>query len=181
MTATPFDACAACYESLSPYDGAVLIAETAAGNNVITAKGNWVDAPVVFGEVYEFRYRFSGFRLQNPGNGMLSPNRAKARVRRVFLRYHRTRYFKVTVIGERREPQVYEFDGVTLDSRGSQIGSRLGTGLDLENPHLYEGVFQFPMLGDGSRAQVEIQNDTAVPCQFINCEWVGTPSRNTLT
>lgn len=181
MTSTPFEPCAACYESLSPFDGAVLIAEGTPGSNVIVARGNWADAPVVFGEVFEFRYRFSGFRLQNPGNGMVSPNRAKVRVRRAFLRYHQTRYFKLVVTGERREPQVYEFDGRTLDSRASQVGSRLGDGIDLENPHFYEGVFQFPVLGDGSRAQVELINDTATPCQFINLEWVGTPSRNTLT
>ena len=181
MTSTPFNSCAACYQSLSPYDGSVLIAEGTVGSNVIVARGNWVDAPVVFGEAFEFRYRFSGFRLQNPGNGMVSPNRSKVRIRRAFLRYHQTQYFRVVVTGERREPQVYEFDGVALDSRGSQVGSRLGEGIDLENHRLYEGVFQFPVLGDGSRAQVEIINDSAAPCQLINLEWVGTPSRNTLT
>jgi len=169
-----------CYEELSAFDGAVKIAEATTGRT-ITARGNWVGAPVVFGTVYRFRYAFSGFRLPDSGNGMPSPNRRRVRVRRAFLRYHNTHYFKVLVQPERRTASEYEFDATVLDSRVSQVGSQLGQGLDVDNPSLFEGVYQFPVMADGARVLVELISDAAAPCQFLSVEWVGAPSRSTLT
>jgi hypothetical protein len=169
-----------CYEDLSGFDGAVKIGEATAGTT-ITARGNWVGAPVVIGTVYEFRFILSGFRPQNPGNGLTAPNRSKARVRRAWIRYHNTYFFKITVRAERRPPSIYEFDGTILDSRASQVGSELGQGLDIDDPALFEGVYQFPVLSDGSRVQVELSSDAAVPCNFLSVEWVGTTNRATLT
>lgn len=177
MTATPANCC---YEDFSDFDGSVLIGEATSGNT-ICAKGDWRGAPIWFGEPYEFRYRFSGFRLPDPGNGMPSPNRAVARVRRVFLRYHNTSFFQVEVTPERRQTSVYVFDGTILDSRASQVGATLGEGLDIDNPELFKGVYQFPCLSEGSRVQVDIVSSAAAPCQFLSAEWVGMRARNTLT
>lgn len=36
-----------------------------------------------------------------------------------------------------------------------------------------EGVFQIPIMSRGENAIVELRNDTAAPCQFSSCDWVG--------
>lgn len=169
-----------CYEDFSDFDGSVLIAEATQGN-VICARGNWVGAPVWFGEAYEFRYRFSGFRLPTPPGRSGPAVQSVARVRRLFIRFHDTHYFRVVVQPERRQPAVYEFDGTVLDSRASQVGSRLGTGLDIDRTSYFQGVFQVPIQSEGLRVNVDIINDSAAPCQFLGAEWIGRQGRASLT
>jgi hypothetical protein len=156
-------------------NGMVLLGETTAGNT-ITARGDWSAAPVYFGEVYEFRYRFSRFKyMRDIGGGRVSSNVMRTQLRKAKLRYHETGFFRAVVKLEHREDAVYTFDGTVMAVHASQVGAILSTFAPNEDDpkREYEGVFNIPILSAGDRAIVELHNDTAMPCKFSTCEWIG--------
>lgn len=154
-------------------NGGVLLAEASSGNT-ITARGDWSTAPIVFGEKFEFLYRFTRFKLyKEVGGGKAAANVERTQVRHAKLRYHDTHYFEAWVTAERREPAVYTFDGTVLAARASQVGNALNTNPDLATSRYFEGVFQIPIASRGENCIVELRNSTANPCKFSTCEWVG--------
>ena len=154
-------------------NGGVLLG-WATNGNTITANGNWSTAPVFFGEAYNFRYRFTRFKLyKDIGGGKAAANVERTQVRHAKLRYHETSYFEIQVMAERRDTAVYKFDGTVLGSRNSTPGSALPNGFDPETNRYFEGVFQIPIASKGENCIVEIHNDTIHPCKFSTCEWVG--------
>jgi len=154
------------------FNGGVLLSTITSGNT-ITASGNWAGAPIFFGESYEFRYRFTKFKLYKEiGGGKAAANVERTQVRHAKLRYHETAYFDIEVTAERRDTAVYKFDGTVLASRISKIGSALPNGYDSDDDRYKEGVFSVPIMSRGERCNVEIKNDTPHPCKFSTCEWV---------
>jgi len=154
------------------FNGGVLLSTITSGST-ITASGNWTGAPIFFGESYEFRYRFTKFKLYKEiGGGKAAANVERTQVRHAKLRYHETAYFDIEVTAERRDTAVYKFDGTVLASRISKIGSALPNGYDPDDDRYKEGVFSVPIMSRGERCNVEIKNDTPHPCKFSTCEWV---------
>ena len=154
------------------FNGGVLLSTITSGNT-ITASGNWANAPIFFGERYEFRYRFTKFKLYKEiGGGKAAANVERTQVRHAKLRYHETAYFDIEVTAERRDTSVYKFDGTVLGSRISKIGTALPNGYDPDDNRYKEGVFNIPIMSRGERCVVEIKNDTPHPCKFSTCEWV---------
>jgi hypothetical protein len=146
---------------------------TISSGNTITARGNWSGKAVVFGEAFEFRYRFSRFKLmRDQGGGRVASNVDRTQVRHAKLRYHDTSFFRAEVTPERRPTAVYTFDGWQLGVRNSQVGSATGIGLDIENRQLFEGVFSIPIQARGESCIVELVNDTPNPCMFSSCDWI---------
>ena len=146
---------------------------SASSGNTITARGDWSGKDVVFGEAFEFRYRFSRFKLmRDQGGGRVSSNVDRTQVRHARLRYHDTSFFKAEVTAERRATAVYTFDGWQLGVRNSQVGSTLGRGLDIEDRQYFEGVFSIPIQARGESCIVELKNDTPNPCMFSGCDWI---------
>ena len=155
------------------HNGGVLLGEANSGST-ITARGDWSAVPVFFGEVYNFRYRFTRFKLyKEVGGGKAAANVERTQVRHAKLRYHETSYFDVMVMAERRQTAVYKFDGTVLGGRNSSLGTGMSQGFDPETNRYFEGVFQIPIASKGENCIVEIQNDTVHPCKFSTCEWVG--------
>lgn len=155
-------------------NGGVLLGQASSGNT-ITADGNWALKDIAFGEAYEFRYRFTRFKLYREiGGGKVAANVERTQVRQLKLRYRGTGFFEAVVLAERRPEAVYAFSGTILGVRNSQLGSALGTGDDLEDARFSEGVFTVPIHGRGESTIVELRNATAKPCQFSGCDWVGT-------
>jgi len=153
------------------FNGGVLLSTITSGTS-ITASGNWANAPVFFGEQYEFRYRFTKFKLYKEiGGGKAAANVERTQVRHAKLRYHETAYFDIEVTAERRNTSVYKFDGTVLGSRISLIGSALPNGYNPDDNRFKEGVFTIPIMSRGERCVVEIKNDTPHPCKFSTCEW----------
>jgi hypothetical protein len=147
---------------------------TASSGNTIVANGDWSAAPVFFGEVYDFVYRFTRFKLYKEiGGGKAAANVERTQVRHAKLRYHETSYFEIYVMAERRDTAIYKFDGTVLGSRNSSLGSQMANGYDPETNRYFEGVFQIPIASKGENCIVEIHNDTIHPCKFSTCEWVG--------
>jgi hypothetical protein len=153
--------------------GGVFLGQASSGNQIV-ANGDWSAAPVIFGEAFDFVYRFTRFKLYNEvGGGKVAANATRTQVRHAKLRYHESAYFEVQVMAERRDTALYKFDGTVLGSRNSELGTALPNGYDPEAKRYFEGVFQIPIQSQGENCIVEIHNDTIHPCKFSTCEWVG--------
>ena len=164
-------------EAWSGYDtsanGGVLLGTTTSGNT-ITADGDWSSSNIFFGEPYNFRYRFTKFKLYKEiGGGKAAANTERTQVRHANLRYHETWYFEIQVMAERRDTAVYKYDRTTINVRNSMLGTALPSGWDVDDKRYYEGVFRVPIASKGENCVVEIHNDSAHPCKFSTCEWVG--------
>jgi len=163
-------------EAWSAFDttanGGVLLGSATSGNQII-ADGDWSSSPIYFGESYNFRYRFTRFKLYKEiGGGKAAGNVERTQVRHAKLRYHETFFFEIHVFPEGRDTGIYKFESEILGSRNSLIGSALPTGWDSDNERFQEGVFTIPIMSRGERCMVEIHNDTPHPCKFSTCEWV---------
>jgi hypothetical protein len=151
--------------------GPVLLGSTSDGTEV-TARGDWSQEEVWAGEKYEFRYRFSRFKLmQEIGGGKAVRNVVRTQVRQAKLGYQETGYFKVKTMPENRSEGLYVFDGTTIAVRNSSIGKP--PDIDPDPQRMFEGVFNIPIMGRGDRVIVELLNDTVHPCKFSTCEWIG--------
>lgn len=142
------------YGSEGAWEEGVRIATAETGATTITANGNWSGADVFFGEAYEFFYEFTRFKaMREIGGGKVAMNEMRTQIRRAHLRFHETGYFEALVQAEGRPESVHRFTANGPDG---------------------EGVFIIPIMSEGRRARVRLRNDTARPCKFTTCEWVGT-------
>ena len=151
--------------------GPRLLGSTSSGTTV-TARGNWSLEEIWAGEPFEFRYRFSRFKLmQDIGGGKSVRATVRTQVRQAKLGYHESGYFEVKTLPEHRAEGLYVFDGTTIAVRSSSVGN---PSVMPENaPRYYEGVFNIPIMGRGDRVLVELLNTTPHPCKFSTCEWIG--------
>jgi len=141
------------YGSGGAWEEGVRIA-TATSGNTITASGDWRGVAVFFGETYEFLYEFTRFKaMKEIGGGKVAMNEMRTQIRRAHLRFHETGHFEALVTPEGRAESVHRFTAKGPDA---------------------EGVFIIPIMSEGRRARVRLRNDTARPCKFTTCEWVGT-------
>lgn len=147
--------------------GSVLLAEITSGTT-LKARGDWSQAEVFAGEVYEFRYRFTRFKvMKEVGGGKAAINTMRTQVRHAKLRYHETGFFQAIVRPEHRREGVYTYDGTVAAVRNAMIGKEADT-----SPRYSEGVFTIPVNSRGEACLVEIVNDSPHPCKFSTCEWV---------
>jgi hypothetical protein len=162
------------WSAFSTANGGVLLGEATSGTS-ITARGDWSAKDIVFGEVYDFHYRFTRFKaLRDIGGGKTAANSLRTQVRKALLRYHETGYFEAHVMAERRSTAVYKHSGVLLGSRNSVVGQDAWNyDTATESKRYLEGVFTIPVLSKGENAVVELHNASALPCKFSTCEWVG--------
>jgi len=151
------------------WNDGVLLGEITSGN-IITARGDRSAMDIYFGEAYEFRYRFSRFKMMKEiGGGKSAVNTMRTQVRQAKLGYHESGYFEVHVTPEHRTPAVYRFDGCTIDVRGTMIGH---LPIETDRQRYFEGVFNIPIMSRGERCIVDLINPTPHPCKFNTCEWV---------
>jgi hypothetical protein len=156
--------------------GPVLIGETEDGTEV-TGKGDFSDVECVCGEPYEFRYRFTKFKMTREiGGGKAAANAMRTQVRTAKLRYHETGYFKVMVMPEYRDNGEYVYDGTVSGVRNAAIGSPALGDMNSDSVRYFEGVFNIPIYGQGEQILVEIRSDRPIPCKFSTCEWVALVS-----
>ena len=151
--------------------GPVQLGSTNSGTT-ITTRGDWSLEDVWAGEKYEFRYRFSRFKLmQDIGGGKAVRNVIRTQVRQAKLGYHESGFFQVKTLPEHRKENLYTFDGTTIAVRGASVGNPHSMA-DVA-PRYYEGVFNVPIMGRGDRVLVELLNGTPHPSKFSTVEWIG--------
>jgi hypothetical protein len=152
--------------------GPVLLGETKAGTEIVVS-GNYSGVECVAGEPYEFRYRFTKFKMvKDIGGGKAAANAMRTQVRTAKLRYHETGFFKVVVLPEYRPSGEYTYDGTISGVRNAAIGKPPLTDMTADSVRYFEGVFNIPIYGHGEQIYVEIRSDRPIPCKFSTCEWV---------
>jgi hypothetical protein len=152
--------------------GPVLIGEASSGTS-ITARGDWTNTDVICGEPYEFRYRFTKFKMTREiGGGKAAANAMRTQVRTAKLRYHETGYFEIHVLPEFRTGGTYVYDGTVAAVRNATIGKPALTDMNEDSVRFFEGVFSIPIYGQGEQIFVEIKSDKPIPCKFSTCEWI---------
>ena len=150
----------------------VLLGETSSGTSIV-ASGDYSTQDCVAGEPYEFRYRFTKFKMvKDIGGGKAAANATRTQVRIAKLRYHETGFFKVVVLPEYRPDGEYTFDGTTIGVRNAAIGKPDVPVVFADSARYFEGVFNIPIYGHGEQIYVEIRSDRPIPCKFSTCEWV---------
>ena len=151
--------------------GPVLIGEADEGTT-ITGRGDWSSTDCVCGEPFEFRYRFTKFKMvKDIGGGRAAVNSMRTQIRTAKLRYHETGFFKVMVMPEYRDTGEYIYDGTIAAVRNAAIG-RPDTMAGEDTARFFEGVFSVPIYGQGDQIFVEIRSDQPMPCKFSTCEWI---------
>ena len=152
--------------------GPVLIGENDTGTT-ITGRGDWRGKDVMCGEPYEFKYRFTKFKMTREiGGGKAAANAMRTQIRTAKLRYHESGYFEVHVLPEFRQDGVYVYDGTLSGGRNAAIGKPpMGT-FNADSIRFFEGVFDIPIYGQGDKIFVEIRSDKPIPCKFSTCEWI---------
>ena len=152
--------------------GPVLVGEADSGTT-ITARGDWSSRDCVCGEPYDFRYRFTKFKMvKEIGGGKAAVNAMRTQIRTAKLRYHETGYFDVHVIPEFRQEGLYTYDGTISAVRNAAIGKPPMDEFNADSVRFFEGVFSVPIYGQGEQIFVEIRSDKPMPCKFSTCEWI---------
>ena len=129
------------------------------------------------GEPYEFRYRFTKFKMTREiGGGKAAANAMRTQIRTAKLRYHETGYFEVHVLPEFRPEGCYVYDGTISGVRNAAIGKPQLTEMSVDSVRFFEGVFSVPIYGQGEQVLVEIRSDKPIPCKFSTCEWIALVS-----
>lgn len=157
----------------SSQKGGVRLATIAAGQSSAVANGNWSGKEVWFGEVFDFRYRFSRFKaMAEIGGGKAASNALRTQVRKAMIRFHESGYFNALVTPRGRSTAIYSMNRVQLGSRQSTIGSS-AIPADPDEEVYASGVFEVPILSRGDQCTVELRNATPHPCKFSTAEWIG--------
>ena len=152
--------------------GPVLLGEITSGTTVV-CRGDQSAKDVVAGEPFEFRYRFTKFKMMREiGGGKAAANSMRTQVRNAYLRYHETGFFQVKTLPEHREPGLYTYDSTVTGVRNAAIDRPSAEDLADNYERYAEGVFTVPIYGRGDQVYVELLSDKPLPCKFSTCEWV---------
>jgi hypothetical protein len=114
---------------------------------------------VFFGQNYAMRYQFSEQYVKD--QNQVAMTNGKLKLRRFFLDYTSTGYFRVEVQPKARDTYTYKFTGKALGTTAAIIGQ----------PSIQSGTFPFPILTANLGVRIEIINDTYLPCTFQSAGW----------
>lgn len=152
--------------------GPTLLGEITSGTTVV-CRGDQSAKDVVAGEPFEFRYRFTKFKMMREiGGGKAAANSMRTQVRNAYLRYHETGFFQVKTLPEHREPGLYTYDSTVTGVRNAAIDRPSAEDLADNYERYAEGVFTVPIYGKGDQVYVELLSDKPLPCKFSTCEWI---------
>ena len=135
--------------------------------NIVKVKGDVTNTRVWLGQSYEFRYRFSRQTVrQGSANAQRATpiNRGRLQILNFILVYDESGFFKIEVTPKQRRTAEYKFTGRILGAESAVIGD-----VPIES-----GNFRFPVRAKSDRVDIEIVNDTFLPCNFMSAEWTGS-------
>lgn len=136
-----------------------------ATNSNLTFVGNIEGQQLVIGEAYEFLYEFSKLLIkrQDSNGATQTEDIGRLQLRRAWVNYNESGYFKVTVKGTGKE-FYYEMTGRRLSSPDCILGE---ANLDTDQ-------FRFPVLTDAKKAQIIITSAIPSPLSLIGGGWEGS-------
>lgn len=131
----------------------------------VVVNGRYDEAPVYAGLKYAMRYRFSKpvVKEQAPGGGFNVVGEGRLQILHWSLVYHDTGFFMANVTPLYRPQNGFKFTGRVVGSGSTRVGAVA----------LSSGTFRFPILSRNDRFELEIVNDSYLPCRFVSAEWEG--------
>ncbi|SMG43226.1 phage nozzle protein [Paraburkholderia susongensis] len=134
---------------------------TVTGAYSVTAQGNWSAGPVFFGQDYVERYVFSQQYAKD--QNQVAMTNGKLKLRRFYIDYTDSGYFRVEVQPKARDTYTYVFSGHTLGTGSSTLGV----------PSIESGTFKFPVMTANEGVRIEVINDTYMPSTLQSAGWDG--------
>lgn len=128
---------------------------------VVQVAGQWDAGPVFFGQKYTMLHRFSQQYVKDQ-KGVALTN-GKLKLRRFFIDYTDSGYFRVEVQPKARDANSYPFTGKTLGTSSATLGV----------PSVQSGTFKFPVLTSNEGVRIDIINDSYLPSTFQSAGWDG--------
>ncbi|MDF0504845.1 hypothetical protein POK33_29350 [Burkholderia cenocepacia] len=132
---------------------------TADGGYTVSAPGNWTAGPVFFGQDYAMRYRFSEQYAKD--QNQVAMTNGKLKLRRFYIDYTNSGYFRVEVQPRERDTYTYKFSGHSLGTSSATLGV----------PSIESGTFRFPVMTSNEGVRIEIINDSYLPSVFQSAGW----------
>ncbi len=117
-----------------------------------------------FGRPYEFRYRFSDFQVRDGSGGSSNPapiTSGRLQVRNLMLNHVQAGYYQVEVSPLARDTATTVFTGPALGR------------FNLAGVQTADGRFRVPVQSKNDQVQIDIVNNTHLPCTFTSAEWEG--------
>ena len=127
----------------------------------ISAAGDYSGAPCVIGVPYVMSYVFSDQYVRDRDNNPVLSGKVK--IKRWFIGYSDTGYFRAEVTPFGRDTYKYPFTSQALGTSKITLGT----------PSVSSGSMKFPVLAENIGVKVEIINDTPMPCNIQTAEWDG--------
>lgn len=135
--------------------------------DVVSVPGDETRAPVLAGERFTFRYRFSPLYLRRQDGTAITNGRTQLRT--FTISYRNSGFFTTAVAPYGIDPRHEEIVPAKLAQfSGKVLGARE---LILNSPAFHTGDYSFSVLGEASVASIELVNDTHVASTFIGAEW----------
>lgn len=135
---------------------------TQVNNTTLRVPGNYT-SNIWIGDKYTMVYEFSEPNLKAPnitgGLNVLAQGRYQLRYGTVS--YGDSAYFKVKIQIENGDTYEYPFTGRILGSGNNTIGTA----------SVESGNFRFPIYSRNDQVKISVENDSALPSNFLSAEW----------
>ncbi|RVI36664.1 hypothetical protein CN202_01775 [Sinorhizobium meliloti] len=134
------------------------------GANFVTLRGDLRGVPLYFGLPYEMRYSLSTIfvRQQSQGGGMQVITEGRLQLLQVLFQFSKTAFFRVEVTPLAQPTRAYFTNGRMMGDPENRV----------DRVHLSDGSFRIPILARNDRVQIDIVNDSYLPCSILSGEWI---------
>ena len=143
--------------------GRSLVVYSHSGATVIVT-GDYSTKPLWLGQQYTFEYEFSEQTMRERATGSGSPatiGNGRLQMRRLYLRYANSAYFRVEVTPLYRDTSSVVFNGRVVGSGDNVIDA----------VPLASGVRKIPIHSRADRVVIKIVNDSHLPSRFQSADW----------
>ena len=134
---------------------------TVASSSTVTASGDWSGQPAIIGFPYTALVRLSKLYVRDANGAAILGGRVQ--VKTITFRYEDTGYFKVRITPTARPVKTKTFAGRVLGSISNII-----SGIPI-----LSGKFRAIVGANSEEVDIEIENDSHIPCTITSAEWVG--------
>jgi len=130
----------------------------------VVLKGDFRGVPLYFGVPYEMRYRFSTIfiRQESKGGGVTVVSEGRLQLIQLLVLFSRTAYFRVEVTPLAQETRSYVSNGRMMGDPNNRV--------DMVTPS--DGTLRVPILSKNDRVQIDVVNESYLPCSILSGEWV---------
>ncbi len=149
----------------SPLKAGLLMQMEEITASYVKVRGDVRQVPLVFGLLYEMRYRLSTIyiRQERSGGGVATITEGRLQLLQMLFQYSKTAYLRVEVTPFAQGTRSYVTNGRLMGDPKNIVGA----------VQLGDGTFPVPILSKNDRAQIELVSDSYLPCSVLAAEWVG--------